>query len=560
MREPPGIAAISSATPGANLRTTYGKNTICHNCYAPRGLFLSPLAKEQTEKEVQRQQAIAHARAVMNGDAPPATSAAAPKKKKSKKQRMREKAKEETTTAATAPTTASTKPAAESNDSASKTQQPSPTAASGGTAPVATAQNGKVTIPLTTLEQIRDLAPAILPLVDSLAKEWLPQAREDEWVLEDEVKKLLEHKAPGEDTAPLKAAEAKVKHLTMILADTDIAEDFKNSTETLLTQATKERDTLLKKTPTPGARTCGINVIVSEFKQQIQKRTDRRAAGKNAAEARVAQRTQLILNLKGQITHLETALTEIHRQCAETHRQRDLVDSEHDTAILQELESKAGQSGSSFSSSASPVNSADGVQPPSADLQSLQLRMDRMQQEHQRRQDLHHRQMETMQKRQEAMRGALVAKAKEEESFALTAEISVDDLTPLTLPPSSDLAKYGQLHQLMCSWMAAGASTCFTLGDLALHSHFGQDVALFLRSALGSHWKKWFTAEVGPETTVPKQVAELLFQTLERLKDSWLKQQEVAEKIRDGAAGSFSAFCDAGKKRRAAVLEVEMTE
>ena len=112
---------------------------------------------------------------------------------------------------------------------------------------------------------------------------------------------------------------------------------------------------------------------------------------------------------------------------------------------------------------------------------------------------------------------------------------------------------------MLSSWKEAGESVPFTFGDLIAYTSFTNDIPWVIRSAFGTTWEKWFTEAPTPETTVPKQVAVLFYQVLERLKKSWEDEQAIAQQISAEAANSYSNLCGAVKKRRAQAADIEMS-
>ena len=57
-------------------------------------------------------------------------------------------------------------------------------------------------------------------------------------------------------------------------------------------------------------------------------------------------------------------------------------------------------------------------------------------------------------------------------------------------------------------------------------------------------------------STVPKQIGELVLESLNRLKDAWEKHVEVNKNISEEATGSYAAFLESGKKRRSEALDM----
>ena len=129
--------------------------------------------------------------------------------------------------------------------------------------------------------------------------------------------------------------------------------------------------------------------------------------------------------------------------------------------------------------------------------------------------------------------------------------VTVEKLPPIPVPKPEQLEKYGQLFQLLTSWLAAGGTQAFTFQDLIGSTAFGQDIPPVIQSMLGSSFQQWFSSATSPETIVPRQVAVLCCESLARLKSHWEDQAALEAKIKELGAGTYSALCGAVKRRRA---------
>ena len=143
-------------------------------------------------------------------------------------------------------------------------------------------------------------------------------------------------------------------------------------------------------------------------------------------------------------------------------------------------------------------------------------------------------------------------------AFELTANVSHEQLPALTAPTPCQLQHQGQLHQLLYAWDAAGAGTPFTFQDLITHTSMSTEAPPFVRAALGTKWSAWFAeADPGTSQVVPRQVARLLLQSLEKLKTKWL-EHETKEAIAESGNTSYTAMAGEAKKRRALLLDEVM--
>ena len=98
----------------------------------------------------------------------------------------------------------------------------------------------------------------------------------------------------------------------------------------------------------------------------------------------------------------------------------------------------------------------------------------------------------------------------------------------------------------------------FTFCDLIEHTMFKEDIAMVIQATLGSHFSKWFSQATPPTGTVPRQVAILFKESLERLKSNWEEQEAVKNKLKEEAAGSYSAMIGTVRRRRAIAVDEDM--
>ena len=78
-----------------------------------------------------------------------------------------------------------------------------------------------------------------------------------------------------------------------------------------------------------------------------------------------------------------------------------------------------------------------------------------------------------------------------------------------------------------------------------------------MRTVLGTAFNKWFPAEPGADSVVPKQAIVLAFQNLDRLRQTW-ETMEKAQEITTEAAGSFAKVEGEAKRRRAELMDEAM--
>jgi hypothetical protein len=137
------------------------------------------------------------------------------------------------------------------------------------------------------------------------------------------------------------------------------------------------------------------------------------------------------------------------------------------------------------------------------------------------------------------------------------ADISLDDLPELPVPKGQQLAKQAQLHSLFAHWHANGMTSTFCFADLVKHSALGTEAPNFVKTILGEKWIELFPTEPEGADTMPRQVAQLIFQSLARLGKSWEKANQD-QKTKDAAKDSYAAMEGEAKRRRAEIMDAAM--
>ena len=126
-------------------------------------------------------------------------------------------------------------------------------------------------------------------------------------------------------------------------------------------------------------------------------------------------------------------------------------------------------------------------------------------------------------------------------------DLSLASLPPAKVPVGSDLATQAHAYHLLSAWTQSGANTQFTFQQLADHGQLGDEVVPLMTAILGDVWTRWF-AEPTPERIVPRQVALLLHQGLDRVRAAW----EADSAIRGQAASAYAVLCGEAKRCRVA--------
>ena len=110
---------------------------------------------------------------------------------------------------------------------------------------------------------------------------------------------------------------------------------------------------------------------------------------------------------------------------------------------------------------------------------------------------------------------------------------------------------------MLREWKRSESTAPVIFQDLVDYTELASEAPLFVRTALGSNWAKWFPSNPPPDTVVPSQALTVVLNSLERLKDN-LAAEEASQETKKAAAGTYSRMAGATKKRRADILDVQM--
>jgi hypothetical protein len=319
-----------------------------------------------------------------------------------------------------------------------------------------------------------------------------------------------------------------------------------------------------KTVPSSELELTGLATARAQFVELMQSREDRVRTTAVAAAKRRAERSATLMEMRQELEDFAKAMVEGETAQQLEHRTRAEARAKYQSDVLalydQRIAMAKTKAGTTSQTNGAPSGAVQTVStaatgsaspPIPADQQAAQLLQLKEELEQFKRQSLLH---------QRAVEKRIAREAAELERFQMfLPDCSVSDL-PVVTPPSHDqLLRFGQMHQLLQSWNEAGAVIPFTLNDLICNTKFGKESTMVLRSMLGSLWTRWFPAgEPEPMSTVPRQAAILCLQSLDRLKQSWMEEQQVASVITQEAAGSYSRMCGTLKKRRSQGLDVEM--
>ena len=147
--------------------------------------------------------------------------------------------------------------------------------------------------------------------------------------------------------------------------------------------------------------------------------------------------------------------------------------------------------------------------------------------------------------------------AARQEAYEASCAVDENALPVLQRAQGEQYQKQSQMLFLLRAWNASSTTAPVLFQDVVAHSDLGADAPLFMRTAMGSAWTRWFKDEPAAGTVVPRQVLQLLLASLEKVK-LLCEAHEDEKDTETAAAGSYAKMASDTKKRRSKVLEVAM--
>ena len=553
---------------GMNQQFTRAGREYCHVCERPRKAAINARPDEMAPWAMPQEQSRKAAAGSIPG-APPSKG-----NKKTAKRSQRRAAKEAATTGKETKTK-------EAETQKSPPPPPPPKGSTAATAPAASstgeeAEAGPMDETPKTLRALFDderlsdwvdIRPALEPTLAALKKEMFPakpsEARETP---EETIAKSIKTSSSlAASNAEAEAEIAKLRAAVEPVKDSDDPEVV--AMKELLARKEAALAKANRATPSAELELKALQAAKSKFAEDMQVCEDRVRNTAEAAQKRKDERHAKLLQMRQQLDDFISVLAANEVELQKEHKHRAEARTEYQTTVMSLFQEKIAaaerkvapsQNGPTANSAASNNVTATQSAPQTQHRQQLdaqQKTLDDMQ-----------KQIGDMQKAyEEARRQAAARKArilserKAADAFqAFVPSVTVETLPSIPVPKADQLEKYGQLHILLGNWKAAGGMEAFTLQDLIDHSAFGQDVVMVLASILGSQHQKWFSTNAQSGDTVPRQVAMLCWESLERLKENWEEKEALKKKIQEESAGSYASFSGAAKRRRAIDVDADM--
>ena len=439
-------------------------------------------------------------------------------------------------------------------------------------------------------EAFKLLLPALQPIISSLAADYIPAPLELDKA--DEVaQKWLGESRPCNRAREKQELQEKAERLKATIAqlnedEAELLRPSLASTEAALQKLSKEPSDV-------ASQLAGVKEAISRYQRNVQERKQRQEMAKARTTARVNERKGMVAALTRAIQEASKAMTELEKQHTDAHAARSLAHVRQDEAVLNKLNEEqqklqavidAEEAKATAAADARPANPFNHLplggagaagqqqaqqQDPAAGLAALQKQLEdaqkNMKAQLEETQKQHMAQLQLLKDALERkdqviqQRNQLAHREKQiyEAHLKEVDGVALDAMPILQVPAGEQLTKQGQLFALLQSWSDKGAETPVTFQNLVDHSELKADAPMFLRTILGSAFRKWFPEEPGAESVIPKQALLLALQSLDRLRQTW-QSMESSQEISRAAAGSFAQVEGEAKKRRAELMDAVM--
>ena len=306
----------------ARLRqTTFGDRTECFVCMRPKAQALSPPAHSVVHWAASTaggRESAGKGAAAGDSAAPSKRPPGSPPSKQAEKRRRRKQRTGADELAPPAPATpAATSPGGAAASAAAATA-PVPAAAGSG-APTGSLAERSVALPDEVLAEVELLLPALGPVRDSLARDFLPTTSPPARAAEDTLKKFLADSKPCATVAERADMESEVARLQAVVhafGDKDkseAAEDVRRR----LSAAQAALGKLHSKAPSAEMERHGLLEAKAAFERAVQGRRDRAAAGAAKTAERKEERARFFSALREQVDRAAAAVRRAEEEHAE---------------------------------------------------------------------------------------------------------------------------------------------------------------------------------------------------------------------------------------------------
>jgi len=410
------------------------------------------------------------------------------------------------------------------------------------------------------LDSLGDLAPALQPLLTSLAAERPPTPPPQKDVAA-EVTKLVADQRPCATAVQVTTLEAQASQYRVALAGIAGIPEAEAPLQKLLDDTLAKLAKTSKHAPSAGTEVTGLERAAATHELAVRERADRHAAGAAKTKERVAERLSMIGDLRALLLRAEREVGALETKLATDHdadhKLRMDFDKEVAAAIAEKIKVARAEAakgspappGPSYAMppvGTAPVGSTAIAAPNLAIVAAPVQNVDVAELT---------RQKEAIELQLKAFKDAADARAATDAANAayevVVPGVSMDDMPTLTAAglTESQLRACGLTWWVLARWAGAGAACAFTAGEAARELGMAEDQVTAVFTLAVGQQRALFKG--GPQDIISRQCCLLVQQSLSRLKDTYEAAPEV-EATQQQARVAFDAIVTVAKKRRCA--------
>jgi hypothetical protein len=428
------------------------------------------------------------------------------------------------------------------------------------------------------IDALELILPALDPVVASMAEEKVPDGCHQLTSSEDMLEKLLQGRKPVEMAAQKISLEDRVIKLQSLIFAAEGVPLAVQALEKQLEEAQAELSTLAstKKGHTEKSQLCALQQVLTDFRAEVQGREDVRTKAQEKTGLRQQERRKHFQLLREQLHYALADMEIVEEAAGAAYALLEEDTATRDAEVVTQLEQmvsdllpsvnaasvdpsaksaeEAAEAEKAASEQAKAEAEAHFAAAAAADIVKAQEERSDLLNKMASLQQMVDEQAKKQEERKQNAKRLTDMKAAFE---ATIPNVTLADLPELEVPKGTALAKQGQLHWLLSNWHANGMKSAFTLGDLVKHTTLGKEAPDFIMKVLGTKWVEWFPLQPLGSAIMPRQAAELIHQSLERLAGSWEKANQ-AQKTQEAARDSYAAMAGEAKRRRAEIKDAAM--
>lgn len=430
-------------------------------------------------------------------------------------------------------------------------------------------------------ERFEKLMPCLSPVIESLAEDYLltplSLPTSDETVMKWLADSKPCHRAKEKEDLELAVARLKGSMAALSAEEAELLKPRLESQEAALAKLGKE--------PTDvDSQLAGVAAAACKFQQAVSERKSRMNQAQDRTAARIASRKKFLLDLQDQLQFVIDATEELEQTHAQAHKERTEAHCTREAEVQVKFDGKlallkvaqetlatdkaalATRGAMKVDRSQAVASGTEVKTTPEAQLLAFQEQMKsqlpeaaavaaRQQQEHMLQIQALQKQLEDNNAHMQRVAAQARLDKERQDAYEMRHEVDTTSLPALQMPQGEQFQKQSQLLCLLRAWNTANSSTPVLFRDVITHCDLGTDAPMFIRTALGTAWDKWFACgDPSEQSVIPRQALQLVLASLEKLCLVW-ESEESAKATQAAAAGSYALMAGDAKKRRAEVLD-----